>query len=125
MWIFTFAPTWAIHLVFSLGILGTIAGFVLEFLPFIKKFAFAIKVLSLLILSLGVYLEGGLNDYKEWQLKALKLEARAKEAEVKAAEKNVEIQTRVVTKTNTVYQKGDDIIKYIDREVVKNQEIVK
>jgi hypothetical protein len=125
MWIFSFAPEWFFHLIFAAGIVGTIIGFVLGFIPIIKKYGIAIKVISLIVLLFGVYLEGGLADYREWELKAAELEKRAKDAEIKAAQKNVEIQEKVVEKINTVYKKGDDIIKYIDREVVKKEEVVK
>ena len=97
----------------------------LGFIPIIKKYAIPIKVISLIVLGFGIYLEGGLADFREWQLKAAELEKRAKDAEIKAAQKNVEIQEKVVEKINTVYKKGDDIIKYIDREVVKKEEVVK
>jgi hypothetical protein len=125
MWIFTFAPEWFFHLLFGAGLVGIIAGFVLGFIPIIKKYAIPIKVISLIVLGFGIYLEGGLADFREWQLKAAELEKRAKDAEIKAAQKNVEIQEKVVEKINTVYKKGDDIIKYIDREVVKKEEVVK
>jgi hypothetical protein len=125
MWIFSFAPEWAIHLIFGLGLLGIITGFLLGFIPFIKQYSLPIKIISLLIFSLGLYLQGGLADYRVWEMKAKELEVKVKEAEKKALEKNVQIQEKIVTKTNTMYKKGDEIIKYIDREVSKKEEIVK
>lgn len=125
MWIFTIAPTWAIHLVFTMGLILVIAGFVLGFIPFVKKYMLPIKIIGLLIFSLGLYLEGGLSDYREWEFKAAELEKRVKDAEIKAAKKNVEIQEKIVTKTNTIYKKGDEIIKYIDNVIVKKEEVVK
>ena len=53
------------------------------------------------------------------------LEEKVKIAEEKSKEKNVEIQEKVVTQTKVVKEKGKDIIQYIDREVVKKEEIVK
>lgn len=125
MWIFTIAPEWVIHTIFTVGLLGVVAGFVLGFIPLIRQYKLAIQVISLLIMSLGVYLEGGLADYKEWTAKVKELEAKAAVAEEQAKTKNVEIQEKVVTETKIVREKGKDIIKYVDREIVKNQEIVK
>jgi hypothetical protein len=106
--------------------LGTIAGFVLGFIPFVKTYKLAIQVISLLVLVLGVYLEGGLADYKEWQLKVAEMEAKIAQAETKSSEKNVEIQEKIVEKTKVVREKGRDIIKYVDRwntkEVIKEVE---
>lgn len=125
MWILTVLPEWVTHTIFSVGVLGTIAGFILGFMPFVRAYKLAIQVISLLILTLGVYLEGGLADHKEWELKVKEMEAQLAEAKAKGAEKNVEIQEKVVEKTKIVREKGQTIIKYIDREVVKNEEVIK
>lgn len=125
MWILSILPEAAIHTIFGLGILGTIVGFVLGFVPFVKAYKLAIQVISLLTLVLGVYLEGGLADYKEWELKVKEMEAKVAQAEAKGAEKNVEIQEKIVEKTKIVREKGREIIKYVDREVVKNEEVIK
>ncbi len=125
MWILTVLPEWVTHAIFGVGVLGTIAGFILGFLPLVRAYKLAIQVISLLILTLGVYLEGGLADNKEWQLKVKEMEAQVAEAKAKGAEKNVEIQEKIVEKTKIVREKGRDIIKYIDREVVKDNEVIK
>jgi hypothetical protein len=126
MWILSILPEAAIHIIFGLGILGTITGFVLGFIPFVKTYKLAIQVISLLILVFGVYLEGGLADYKEWELKVKQMEAKVAQAEVKSGEKNVEIQEKIVETTKVVREKGRDIIKYVDRwntkEVIKEVE---
>lgn len=126
MWILSILPEAAIHIIFGLGILGTIAGFVLGFIPFIKTYRLAIQVISLLVLVLGVYLEGGLADYKEWELKVKEMEAKIAQAETKSSEKNVEIQEKIVEKTKIVKEKGRDIIKYVDKwntkEIIKEVE---
>ena len=125
MWILSILPEAAIHTIFGLGILGTIAGFVLGFLMFMRPYRLAVQICSLLILTLGVYLEGGLADYKEWELKVKEMEAKVAQAEAKSANANVEIQEKVVEKTKVIREKGRDIIKYIDKEIVKKEEVIK
>jgi hypothetical protein len=125
MWILSILPEAAIHTIFGLGILGTIAGFVLGFIPFIKTYRLAIQIISLVVLVFGVYLEGGLADYKEWELRVKEMEAKVAKAEAESANKNVEIQEKIVTKTKVIREKGKDIIKYIDKEVVKKEEVIK
>ena len=125
MWILSILPDAAIHMIFGLGILGILAGFVLGFIPLFKTYKLAIQVCSIVIMTFGVYLEGGLADAKEWELKVKEMEAKVAQAEVKSGEKNVEIQEKIVEKTKLVREKGKDIIKYLDREVVKNQEVIK
>jgi hypothetical protein len=53
------------------------------------------------------------------------MEKKVAEAEAKSAKANVEIQTKIVEKTKVVREKGEDIVRYVDREVVKNQEVIK
>ena len=126
MWILSILPDAAIHLIFILGILGTIAGFVLGFIPFVKTYQFAIQICSIVILVLGVYLEGGLAENKEWELKVKEMEAKVAQAEAQSTNKNTEIQEKVVENTKVIREKGRDIIKYVDRwntkEVIKEVE---
>ena len=126
MWILSILSETAIHTIFGLGVLGVIAGFVLGFIPFIKAYKLAIQVISILLLVFGVYLEGGLADQKEWQLKVKEMEAKLAKVEAEGANKNVEIQEKIVETTKIVKEKGRDIIKYVDRwntkEVIKEVE---
>ena len=126
MWILSILPDAAIHIIFGLGILGTIAGFVLGFIPFVKTYQFAIQICSIVVLIFGVYLEGGLADYKEWELRVKEMEAKVAQAEAKSANTNVEIQEKIVEKTKVIREKGRDIIKYVDKwntkEIIKEVE---
>jgi hypothetical protein len=125
MFILSILPDAIIHIIFILGILGTIAGFVLGFIPFVKTYQLAIQICSIVVLVFGVYLEGGLADYKEWELKVAEMEAKMAQAEAQSGNKNVEIQEKIVEKTKVIREKGKDIVKYIDKEVVKKEEVIK
>jgi hypothetical protein len=114
-----------IHIIFTLGVLGVIAGFVLGFIPTIKPYKLSIQIIALIVLTFGVYLQGALEDTKIWKQKVLELEVKIKESEAKSAEANTQIQERVVTKTEVVKEKAREIIKYIDRDVVKKEEVIK
>ena len=119
MWIFTVAPEWVIHFIFGLGIFGVILGFLLGFIPFVKTYKLAIQVISMLVFTFGVYLEGGLADYKEWEFKANELKAKLAEMETKMAKTDIKVVEKVVTQTKVVKEKGAEVIKYVDREIVK------
>ena len=125
MWIFEWLPDAAIHTIFIVGALGIFAGFILTFIPFVKQYKLAIQIASLFIFALGVYLEGGLADNKQWTAKVKELEGKIAVAEEKSKTANVIVEEKIITKTNVVKQKGRDIIQYIDREVVKNNEVIK
>lgn len=122
MWILSFLPEWAFHLMLGIGILGTVAGFVLGMIPFIKQYVIPVRIISLLILILAVYLEGGLADNKIWEARVKEMEVKVAEAEAKSAKENVKIVEKIVRKTQIVRIRGEDIIKYVEKEVVKYDE---
>ena len=119
MFILSFLPDWVFHAITIAGVLGTIVGFVLGMIPAVKTYIIPIRVISILLLSFGLFLEGGLADYAAWQLKVKEVEAKLAEAEVKSAKENTKIVEKVVTKTQVIRTRGDDVIKYVDREIVK------
>ena len=117
MWIINWLPEAFIHIIFLAGVIGTIAGFVLGFLPFIGKYKLPIQIISLLLLSLGVYLEGGLAEKHKWELRVKEMEAKVAEAQAKAAVVNTEIVEKIVTEKEYIKVKGAKVVEYIDREV--------
>ena len=117
MWIINWLPEFVVHLIFLAGIVGTIAGFVLGFIPFISKYKLPIQIISLLLLSLGVYLEGGLAEKAKWELRVKEMEAKVAEAQAKAAVVNTEIVEKIVTEKEYIKVKGAKVVEYIDREV--------
>ena len=125
MWILTWLSDWVTHAIFFAGAAGIFLGFVLTFVPFVKQYKMAIQIASLFVFALGVYLEGALAENKEWTAKVKELEAKIAVAEERSNTANVKVEEKVVTQTQIIKQKGRDIIQYIDREVVKNNEVVK
>tara|TARA_R110000868_G_scaffold151451_1_gene375967 strand:+ start:702 stop:1163 length:462 start_codon:yes stop_codon:yes gene_type:complete len=125
MWIISFLPNWVFHLLLTAGILGTIAGFVLGMIPLIQKYIFPIRIISILLLSFSLYIEGGLTNEESWQLKVKEVEAKLALQEVKSQAETVKIVEKVVTKTAYIKTKGQDIIKYLDKEVVKDNEVIR
>ena len=117
MWIINWLPETFIHIIFLIGVLGTIAGFVLGFLPFVGKYKLPIQIISLLLLSLGIYLEGGLSEKAKWELRVKEMQAKVAEAQAKAAETNIQIVEKVVTEKEYIRLKGQKVVEYIDREV--------
>ena len=119
MWILSVLPDWVFHLTLIVGVLGIVAGFVLGMIPAVKQYVLPIRVISLLVFSLALYLEGGLADYNAWQLKVKELEVKLAEAQTKSAKENTKIVEKVVKKTEYIKLRGQDIIKYVDRDIVK------
>lgn len=125
MWLVQYLPEFVIHAIFTAGVLGIIAGFVLGFIPAIKPYKLSVQIIALIVLAFGLYLEGALEDTKIWKQKVLELEVKLKDAELKSAKVNTVIQQKVVTRTKVVKEKAKEVVKYIDREVVKKEEVIK
>lgn len=119
MWILNLLPEFVLHILLLVGILGTVAGFLLGFIPFIGKYKFPIQVISIIILVFAVYLQGGIAERQIHEIEMAKLKAKLAEAEAKSAKVNTEIVTKILTKNKIVKEKGDTIVEYIDREVIK------
>lgn len=125
MWILNFLPDYVTHLIFLVGAIGVVVGFVLGFIPFVKLYRLPIQIISILVFSLGLYLEGGLADNLIWKARVAELEVKVAQAEAKSQEQNTIIVEKIVVKTKKIRGKKKTIIEYIDREVVKNQDVIK
>jgi len=119
MWILNFLPNWIFHLVFLVGLLGTMAGFLLGMIPFIRQYLIPIRIISIALLLLGTYLEGGLADNQAWELRVKEVEAKLAKAEADSARQNTKLVERANAKTAKVREKTLVVKQYIDREVTK------
>ena len=118
-------PDWFWTLVLISGIVGTLATWVLKFIPFVSNYRLPIQVVSIIALIVGVYFQGVIANEQKWQNEIAELQKKVAEAEAKSKETNVVVQEKIITKTKIIKEKGKDIINYVDREVVKKEEIIK
>jgi hypothetical protein len=129
MWILHLLPdaliAWIVNIILIAGAVVTVAGFFVRFIPFVNQYRIPVQIAGILLLTLGVYFEGGYTTEMAWRERVQEVEARLAVAETRSAEVNTEIVTKIVTQTKIVRERGDDIVKYVDREVVKNQEVIR
>ena len=104
------------------GILLTMTAFFIKRIPVINQYRIPAQVLGIALLVAGVYWRGGYAIDMEWRERVAEVEARVAAAEAKSAEENVKIVTKVVTKTQVIRTRGADIVKYVDREIVRYDE---
>lgn len=119
MWILSILPDWAFHVLLIAGVLGTIAGFVLGMIPVVKRYIIPIRVISLVVLSLALYLEGGLADNQVWELRVKEVEAKLAKAEAESAKANTNLAEKATIKSGKQKEKVLVVKQYIDREVTK------
>jgi len=123
MGILNFFSEYIIHLIFVIGLIGIIAGFLFGSIPFISTYSLPIKVISILVFSIGVYLQGGLAEKKETERKIKEVEIKVKTLETQAANLNTQLQSTIYERDELIKNKGQTIIKYIDR--YRDREILK
>jgi hypothetical protein len=126
MWILHFLPDavilWACNTVLLAGILLTTVAFFIKRIPVVNQYRMPAQVLGIALLVAGVYWRGGYSIEMEWRERVAEVEAKVAAAEAASKETNTKIVTKVVTKTQLIRTRGEDIIKYVDREIVKYDE---
>jgi hypothetical protein len=113
---------WAI---IAAGITGVLAGWLGKWIPFYGNYVKILQPVGIVLLVLGVWLRGGYDTEMAWRAKVAEAEARVAAAEQKSQETNTVIQEKVVEKTKVIKGKTEYITQYLDREVVKKEEIIK
>jgi hypothetical protein len=118
-WLIAFLPHFVIPLLIVAGIVGLLAASFMSKVPLITQYNLPIKIVSLVLLVCGIYLQGA-SDYKAATDKAVsELQVKLAQAEAKSAQTNTEIVERIVQDTRVIRQQGETVIQYIDREVVR------
>lgn len=122
MWFITsFLPDWFItyfvHIVLVVGLVTTFASSIVSKLPVISNYGRLVKPIGMVILALGIYLEGGLVTELSWRSKVAEFEEKVKVAEAKSAEANTKIETKVITKIQVIKENTNEnkaaIVKYV------------
>lgn len=114
-WIFKIFPDWLWWLPFLAGI----SAFLLSYFSLLKPYQVILKNTGLLVVAATIFIFGMLYADNTWKAAAAELEAKVAEAELKSNTVNEVVKERVVTKLQIVKVRGEDNIKYIDRELVK------
>ena len=127
LFILEFLPAWVFLGLFAVGVLGFLFTYFLKLvpIPFVYMYKNPIQIASIALIVFATFMYGGAYNNDAWMAKVKEMEAKVAIAEEAAKKENVRIEEKVVEKTKVVKEKGDEIIKYIDREVVKKEEVVK
>lgn len=115
MWILQFLPNWIFYLLLLTGVVGLLVTHFVKVLPNAQL----IKLASVAVVAASIYMIGAISNNDAWLAKIKDLETKVAQAEAKSATLNTDIVEKTVVKTQIVKQRGQDIVKYVDREVVK------
>lgn len=110
-WLLKILPAFIVHAVLAAGFVIVLASYLMGRFP--------LRIAGIATIFAGIFLEGCLATQLVWEQKVKDMEQKVQEAERKAAVINEKIVEKVVVEQKIVKEKGDDIIKYIDHEIVK------
>jgi len=119
MWLLQWLPNWIFYAVLLVGVFGLVMSYFLRFIPFLYMYKTPIQIGSVAAIAIGTFMTGAIYDNESWLAKVKEMEAKVAAAEAQSKEENVKIVEKVVTKTQVIKTRGEEIVKYVDREVVK------
>jgi len=119
MWILQWLPNWIFYGIFFAGLLGLLATYIMKFIPLVYVYRTPIQAVSVLLIALGTYMSGAISNEEAWQARVKEMEAKVEAAAVESAQENVKIVEKIVKKTEYIKTRGQDVVKYIDKEIVK------
>ena len=121
MWLLNWLPDWIFYAVGLVGLVGLFSTYLLRFIPIpaIYMYKTPIQMVSIVLIGFATYMSGGIANESKWNARVKEVEAKVAAAEVESAKQNVKIVEKVVKKTEYITRKGNDVIQYVDREIVK------
>jgi uncharacterized coiled-coil protein SlyX len=118
-WILSFLPDWF----WTVLLIGSIASVVLS--RFFLAYKLPMKIVGAVGVVLSVWMLGAASNEAKWEARVKELEEKLAVAEEASKKINTEVVEKVVTKTKIVQSKAKTIVEYVDREIVKDKEIIK
>jgi len=91
----------------------------MKFIPLVYVYRTPIQAVSVVLIALGTYMAGAISNEEAWQARVKEMEAKVEAAAVESAQENVKIVEKIVNKTEYIKTRGQDIVKFIDKEIVK------
>ena len=122
MWLLQWLPNWIFYAVLLAGVFGLLVSYFvryLSFIPFVYMYKTPIQLGSIAAIVIGTFMAGAIYDNEAWEARVKEMEEKVAAAEAQSAKENIKVVEKVVNKVQIVRQRGDDIIKYVDREITK------
>jgi len=121
MWILQWLPNWLFYVILILGLIGFLITYLLKFIPIpaIYMYKAPIQIVSVIMIVIGVYMAGSIANNEAWEAKVKEVQSKLAEAEARGAIETVKIVEKVVVQKQVIKEKGQEVVKFVDREVVK------
>ena len=119
MWIMNFLPSWIFHLLFIAGVLALVASFVLKAVPLLTQYRIPVQIAAVAAILIATWFEGAIGNQNAWVARVKEMEAKVAKAEEQSQQVNTVIKEKIVKQIEVVKTRGDDVIRYVDREIIK------
>jgi hypothetical protein len=116
---------WLYYTALTAGLILLAAGWLVKWFPGINNYKSLIQLAGVVLTAGSLYLLGGYSTEVMWRTRVAEMQAKVDAAKVASESANTIVEEKVITNTKIIKEKGKDIIQYVDREVVKKEEIVK
>ena len=117
MWFLSFLPDYAFHLLTLAGVMGVMAC--LFPIPYRR----IVQILSVLVLSFSLYIEGGIANRVEWEAKVAQLNLDIVKKDLEFTQATSKIVTKYIIKTQVIKETGNAIIKEIPVYITKTDDV--
>ena len=110
MWLLTsFLPDWLViyftHIIFIAGFVVTLGAGVIARVPFISNYGRLVQPIGIILLIVGVFLEGANWNEKGWQEKVKAFEDKVKIAEQQSRETNQKLEDTLKEKNKVIKER--------------------
>jgi hypothetical protein len=109
MWLLSLLSDMIIHTVTIIGVLGVIVAFFVPSNPFVAQYSIPAKILSVIILCIGIFFEGTIFKDKIWEARIAEAQQKVLKAEILAAEANSKIQYVYIIEKQEVEKKRQEL----------------
>lgn len=110
-------PDWIFHLITIAGILGIVASSFFNFIPVVSQYSTPIRIVSIIVLVLGVFMEGAISNESAWKARVQEMQVKVAEAEAKSAQTNVKIVEKIVEREKVIKENTNANITAINKYV--------
>lgn len=119
-----------LNIVLTIGVFSTIVSFfvidkIKKILPAVTPYVLIIQIVSIVVLTMGVYFKGSFATEQTWRAQVKIVEEKLKAAEIESKKINVVIEEKIVYQDRIIKEKGETRIQYIDRVIKEKEEIIK
>ena len=123
MWILSLLPTsiinFALNAILVVGLFGLLLSIMVTYRFASPGPGKLVQWFSVGLLVLGIYFRGAYDSEMSWRTKVAVAEKKVEMLQAEATKENIKIVEKVVTKTMLVKEKSKDTVQFVDREVVK------